>query len=192
MNKHYDVIVVGAVSMGIAAGYYLSRQGVKVLLVDAFNPPHTNASHHGDTRVIRHAYGEGREYVPLALRAQELWDELEKMSYLKIFSRVGALGFGPKGESPFIDEAIASAKEFDLSIELLSSKEISKRWPGIAIPENYEAFFEPNSGVLWSENCIRMYRELAKVHGADIVVNSPVEDIQTYEDSVTVVTKNRN
>lgn len=78
IKKDYDVIVVGAGSMGMAAGYYLAKEGVKTLLVDAFDPPHTNGSHHGDTRIIRHAYGEGREYVPFALRAQELWYELEK------------------------------------------------------------------------------------------------------------------
>lgn len=67
MTKHYDVIVVGAGSMGMAAGYYLARQGVKVLLVDAYDPPHDQGSHYGDTRIIRHAYGEGREYVFLCL-----------------------------------------------------------------------------------------------------------------------------
>ena len=64
--------------MGMAAGYFLAKQGVKTLLIDSHDPPHAQGSHHGDTRIIRHAYGEGREYVPLALRSQELWDELEK------------------------------------------------------------------------------------------------------------------
>src|SRR5690625_5791120 len=75
MTRHFKVIVVGAGSMGMAAGYYLARQGVKTLLIDAFDPPHDQGSHFGETRIIRHAYGEGREYVPLALRAQELWED---------------------------------------------------------------------------------------------------------------------
>jgi N-methyl-L-tryptophan oxidase len=76
-KKTYDVIIVGAGSMGMPAGYFLAREGFKTLLVDAFDPPHSSGSHHGDTRMIRHAYGEGKQYVPLVLRAQDLWHELE-------------------------------------------------------------------------------------------------------------------
>lgn len=190
MGKHFEVIVVGAGSMGMAAGYFLAKQGIKTLLIDAHDPPHAQGSHHGDTRIIRHAYGEGREYVPLALRSQELWDELEKMSHHKIFTRVGAMGFGPKGESPFIDEAIASGKEYNLEIDFLSGKEMNERWPGLTVPEDYIAFYEPNSGFLYSENCIRAYRELAEHHGAEFSVNNPVVDIEAFEDSVKVITKN--
>ncbi|NAP00789.1 FAD-dependent oxidoreductase, partial [Halomonas sp. MG34] len=50
---NYDVIVIGAGSMGMAAGYYLSKSGKKTLLLDSFNPPHNKGSHHGDTRIIR-------------------------------------------------------------------------------------------------------------------------------------------
>ena len=55
MSKHYEVIVVGAGSMGMAAGYFLAKEGVKTLLIDAYDPPHAQGSHHGDTRIIRHA-----------------------------------------------------------------------------------------------------------------------------------------
>jgi N-methyl-L-tryptophan oxidase len=48
----------------MATGYYLAKRGVKTLLIDAFDPPHSLGSHHGDTRMIRHAYGEGASYVP--------------------------------------------------------------------------------------------------------------------------------
>lgn len=190
MTKHYDVIVVGAGSMGMAAGYYLARQGVKVLLVDAYDPPHDQGSHYGDTRIIRHAYGEGREYVPLALRSQVLWDELEKMTYHKIFMQTGAIGFGLKGNAPFIDEAIASGKEYDLDVEHLTGAEVRERFPGLHVPDDYNAFYEPNSGFLFSENCIQAYRELAEFHGAELSVNNPVLDVKAYDDSVKVISKN--
>lgn len=34
MTKHYDVIIIGAGSMGMAAGYYLAKQDVQMLLID--------------------------------------------------------------------------------------------------------------------------------------------------------------
>lgn len=186
----YDVIIVGAGSMGMAAGYYLAKQGIKVLLVDAYDPPHTNGSHHGDTRIIRHAYGEGREYVPFALRAQELWDELEKETHRKIFTKTGVVAFGPKGESDFVAETIESASEHSLSVDLLEGEEIHKRWPGITVPENYNAVFEPNSGVLFSENCILAYRELAEAKGAKVLTYTAVEDFEISADVVKIYTAN--
>jgi len=189
MTRHFKVIVVGAGSMGMAAGYYLARQGVKTLLIDAFDPPHDQGSHFGETRIIRHAYGEGREYVPLALRAQELWDELEKKSHLKMFTQSGAMGFGPKGNAPFIDEAIASGKEHNLKVDYLSGAEMKERFPGLHVPDDYNAFYEPNSGFLYSENNIQAYRELAEFHGAELSVNNPVVDIEAFDDSVKVITE---
>ncbi|WP_085993350.1 N-methyl-L-tryptophan oxidase [Oceanobacillus senegalensis] len=189
MTKHYDVIVIGAGSMGMAAGYYLARQGVNVLLVDAFDPPHDQGSHYGETRIIRHAYGEGREYVPLALRSQVLWNELEKKTHHKIFMQSGAIGFGQKGNAPFIDEAIESAKEYNLNVERLNGAELKDRFPGLTVPDDYDAFYEPDSGFLFSENCIQAYRELAEFHGAELSMNDPVQTIEAYDHSVKVITK---
>ena len=68
----YDLIIIGSGSVGSAAGYYATQAGLNVLMIDAHLPPHSEGSHHGDTRLMRHAYGEGERYVPLVLRAQTL------------------------------------------------------------------------------------------------------------------------
>ncbi|SOC41484.1 N-methyl-L-tryptophan oxidase [Ureibacillus acetophenoni] len=182
------MIVVGAGSMGMAAGYFLSKQGIKTLLVDAFDPPHTKGSHHGETRIIRHAYGEGREYVPFALRGQELWYELEKKTHHKIFTQTGVLVYGPKGESDFVAETMEAAKVHSLTVDLLEGEGLNERWPGITVPDNFNAIYEPNSGVLFSENCIRAYRELAEANGAQVLTNTAVEDFEVTEDLVTIHT----
>ncbi|QCS54880.1 FAD-dependent oxidoreductase [Priestia flexa] len=119
----YDVIVVGAGSMGMAAGYFLAKKGQRVLLIDAFDPPHTSGSHHGETRIIRYAYGEGEEYVPLALRAKELWEELEKESGRSFFLKTGVLSVGEETSS-FIQTVISSAKIYSLPLEVLNAVEI--------------------------------------------------------------------
>lgn len=93
---NYDVIVIGAGSMGMAAGYFLSSSGKKVLLLDSFQPPHNKGSHHGETRIIRYAYGEGEEYVPFVLKSQELWNDLERVTKRQLFINTGVLN-GAKG-----------------------------------------------------------------------------------------------
>ncbi|MCM3653809.1 N-methyl-L-tryptophan oxidase [Metabacillus litoralis] len=188
--KHFDVIIVGAGSIGMAAGYYLAKNNVKTLLIDAFDPPHVYGSHHGDTRIIRYAYGEGREYVPLALRSQELWYELEQQVNEKLFEQTGVLCFGPVG-SKFVDETIASAKEFSLPFEVLSGKDIKAKWRGIEIPDDYLGCYEPTSGVLYSEEIVRAYRKLALDSGATLLTNTPVTNIEMKEDGAIVSAKDQ-
>ncbi|RUL48816.1 N-methyl-L-tryptophan oxidase [Lysinibacillus antri] len=184
---NYDVIVVGAGSMGMAAGYYLSLTGKKVLLLDSHNPPHDKGSHHGETRIIRHAYGEGEEYVPLALKAQELWYELEKETGKQFFLKTGVLNVG-KESSSFIKNIISSSKRFSLPIEIMSAEDIKERWPGIKVPSDYIGCYEPTSGVLRCEECIDAYRELAIVNGVTILTNSRVTSITAKAGSVKVST----
>lgn len=185
--EKFDVIVVGAGSVGMAAGYELAKKGVRTLLIDAFDPPHTMGSHHGDTRIIRHAYGEGVQYVPLALRAQELWEELSGLSGKTLFARTGVLGAGPLG-SPFLAEMQVSAKQFSLPLEVMSAEEINRRWDGMNLPDNFYGCYETNAGVLYSERCITAYRELATSLGAVLLTHTRVTDVQVETDHVTVTT----
>lgn len=185
---HYDVIVVGAGSMGMAAGYFLAKSGKRTLLIDSFNPPHNKGSHHGETRIIRHAYGEGVEYVPLALKAQELWKDLEKKTGKQLFIQTGVLNAGLK-DTDFTQNIISSSKAYSLPLEVLNSSEVNKRWPGITLPNMYVGCFEPTSGVLKCVECIEAYRELAERNGATILTNSKVKELSVHDKRVTVKTE---
>lgn len=188
MNNHYEVIVVGAGAMGMAAGYYLSQKGVRTLMIDAFDPPHENGSHSGDTRIIRHACGEGPEYAPLGLRSQELWDELQGKTSESLFRKTGVLTFGKKG-SEFVEQAVTSGRRYDMNIEALSADEIMGRWPGITLPEDNIGCYEPDAGVLFAGNCIRAFRRLALENGAELMTDSPVTSIDVETDSVRISTR---
>ncbi len=181
----YDVVVVGAGSMGMATGYFLAKQGKKVLLLDAFDPPHSSASHHGETRIIRHAYGEGEEYVPLALKAQKLWEELEKETGRSLFLKTGVLNVGEE-TSPFISMLIASAKKHQLPIEIFTADEANSRFKGLNLPQEYIACFESTSGVLKCEDCIQAYRDLAIENGATLLTHHKVTDVVLNDDVITV------
>ena len=141
----YDLIIIGSGSVGSAAGYYATQAGLKVLMIDSHLPPHAEGSHHGDTRLIRHAYGEGERYVPLVLRAQTLWDELAKQTEDRIFERTGVINLGP-AHSAFLAGVERSAKAFNLDVEKLDATGITARWPEITVPDDYIGLFEAHSG----------------------------------------------
>ena len=68
-----DVIVIGLGGMGSAAAAHLAARGQRVLGLERFGPAHDRGSSHGGSRIIRQSYFEDPAYVPLLLRAYELW-----------------------------------------------------------------------------------------------------------------------
>lgn len=183
----YDLIIIGSGSVGAAAGYYASQAGLSVLMTDAHLPPHTQGSHHGDTRLIRHAYGEGEKYVPLVLRAQALWDELADVSGEAIFQRTGVINLGP-ASSTFLARVAASARQFSLDVEQLSAADIMRRWPEIRVPDDYIGLFESASGVLKSELAVKTWIQLAKEAGCAQLFNCPVTAIHDDDEGVAIET----
>ena len=74
----YDVVVIGTGGIGSAALYHLASRGLDAIGLDRFPGGHDRGSSHGQTRIIRQAYFEHPNYVPLLTRAYELWDDLEQ------------------------------------------------------------------------------------------------------------------
>ncbi|WP_405169608.1 N-methyl-L-tryptophan oxidase [Paenibacillus sp. FSL H3-0286] len=188
-HNSYDVIIVGAGSMGMSAGYYLAKRGVKTLLIDAFDPPHTQGSHHGETRLIRHAYSGDPAYINLALRADHLWQEAEQLSGIELLVRSGVLNLADSAVYSFSGR-LAEAKKRKVQVQHLDAGEIRRRWPGLNIPETFAAMYEPDAGYLYSERCISAYSQLALGQGAELLTNTSVVNITARESSVTVHTTN--
>jgi len=175
--------------MGMSAGYYLAKRGVKTLLIDAFDPPHTQGSHHGETRLIRHAYSGDPAYINLALRADHLWQEAEQLSGIELLVRSGVLNLADSAVYSFSGR-LAEAKKRKVQVQHLDAGEIRRRWPGLNIPETFAAMYEPDAGYLYSERCISAYRQLALGQGAELLTNTSVVNITARESSVTVHTTN--
>ena len=116
MSNHFDAIVVGLGAMGSAAVYQLAKRGIKVLGLDRSSPPHADGSSHGESRIIRQAIGEGEAYVPLVLRAYELWREIERETGQDLLAITGGLTLESQkseavmhGRRDFLDQAIRCA-----------------------------------------------------------------------------------
>jgi len=168
----FDVIVVGAGGLGSAVLYHLARAGATVLGLDRFAPPHDRGSSHGGTRIYRQAYYEAPEYVPLAVRALELWRALERDSGTTLFAKTGGLTIGAE-DSELVSGALRSAKLHGISHETLTASEASGRFPAFRPPENAIAVFEPTAGVLFPEACVSAHLTLARALGAAVIAGEP-------------------
>src|SRR5947207_12101696 len=94
MQDRFDVIVVGVGAMGASTCWELARRGVRVLGLEQFDIPNTRGSSHGFSRMIRTAYYEHPDYVPLLKRSYELWRELEQQTSAHVLHITGGLYIG--------------------------------------------------------------------------------------------------
>jgi monomeric sarcosine oxidase len=158
--------------MGTAAAWALAKRGVKTLVLEQFAHVHDLGSHGGETRIIRHAYAESPEYVPLVLEADRLWQELEAVSGRQILVRSGSIELAAAGHTHARD-ARASAEEHDLPFEWLSPVEVSARWPAFRVPADWEALYSPGGGFLLTEPALRSMAAAASDLGATFLAETP-------------------
>jgi len=167
MSKNFDVIVLGVGSMGSATCYNLAVSGVSVLGLEQFEIPHDQGSHAGQSRIIRKAYFEHPDYVPLLQRAYENWHAIENKTGSQVFFPTGLLYAG-KSTDILIKGVRESAAKYKINIESLSKSETTSRYPQFRIPEEYEVLFEPDAGFITPERAISLFVEQAKSLGAQI------------------------
>jgi len=171
----YDVIVIGLGAMGSAAAYHLARRGARVLGLDAHAPGHTLGSSHGESRIIRLSYYEHPDYVPLLLRAYELWDILQQEAEVELLRMTGGLYVGPLSGS-LVAGSLRSAQEHRLPVEVLDAPEIVRRFPVLRPRVDDFAVYEPRAGVLFCERCIEAHLRLAAAAGARLRHEEPVHE----------------
>lgn len=171
--EHYDAIVLGAGGIGSAAIYHLAARGARVLGIDRFHPPHDRGSSHGQSRVIRQAYFEHPDYVPLLLESYHEWHELEARTNRKLFHQIGLIQAGP-ADGAVVPGVLRAAAEHDLTVEQLTARQIERRWPGLKLPDGLSGVFEPKAGYLLVEDCVRAHLDAAKTLGARLCTDTEV------------------
>lgn len=186
----YDVIVIGLGAMGSSAAYHLARRGLRVLGVEQFTAAHALGSSHGASRIVRKAYFERPDYVPLLARTYELWDELAAKSGTELFTRCGALMIG-RPESDVVVGTLASAQRWSLPHELLGSDQLRERFPQFSLPEDQVAVFEADAGYVRPELAILTNIRLATDAGAELWFDTVVESVDSDENGVRVVAGGR-
>ncbi|EAY30833.1 N-methyl-L-tryptophan oxidase [Microscilla marina] len=183
----YDAIVIGVGAMGAAATYYLANQGAQVLALEQYDIVHPHGSHFGQSRLIRKAYAEHPDYVPLLERAYTNWTSLEQATQQKLYHEVGLAYLGTP-EAQFIKDVKASAQQYDIPLETYLSEVAQKRFPQFKLLPNQEAVWEPNAGYITPERTLTVLTQAAQQQGADIRTREIVFNWQLKEGKVKVST----
>ena len=184
----YDCIVLGVGGIGSAALYCAAKKGWSVLGIDRFGAAHNMGSSHGRTRMIRTAYFEHPNYVPLARKSWQEWEALQAADSVELIQKTGVLQVGdPSGH--VIQGVVASSREHDIAIEEMSVDDAMRRFPALRLPVGAHAVFENQAGFLRVENCVAQFIKLAQQASAELLTNTLAESVIVNSDqTITVVT----
>ncbi|HJZ75406.1 MAG TPA: N-methyl-L-tryptophan oxidase [Vicinamibacterales bacterium] len=183
----YDAIVLGVGGMGSAAVYHLARRGARVLGIERFGIPHDRGSSHGISRIIRLAYWEHPDYVPLVRRAYDLWGELEQTVSERLLIVTGSIDGGlPDGRT--IRGSLSACRTHGLEHDVLDAAALSGRFPGYRLPDDHVAVFQPEGGFLLAERCTAAHARAARAAGADVHVEERAIAWTAAGDGVQVTT----
>lgn len=194
-TPEFDVVVVGLGAMGAATLYQLAKRGIKVAGIDRFAPPHDQGSSHGDTRITRQAVGEGAAYVPLAIRSQQIWRELETELDVPLFEQCGVLVMTastdpqrPADARDFTDNSIDLARRYGIEHEVLDAADIRQRFPQFApLADSARGYFEPGGGFVRPERCIDAQLTRARQLGATLISGQTVLELKPGAEGVEII-----
>lgn len=195
MQQRCKVAVLGLGAMGAATAYQLAKAGVDVIGIDRYDPPHTQGSSHGDTRITRLSAGEGPQYLPLVRSSQRIWRELEALSGESLFEQCGVLvmtsspSYDPADVNDFTHQTIALARTYGVKHEVLTAATIRERYPQFSpVLDSAIGYFEPEGGFVRPERCIAVQLKLARQHGARLLTHETVTQLQAHGDQVRITT----
>jgi sarcosine oxidase len=188
-RTNFDVIVLGVGSMGASTCYHLAERGLKVLGIEQFDIPHERGSHTGQSRIIRKAYGESTDYVPLLTRAYENWKNLESETGVQVYYRTGLVYFGSEDDA-FLTSVKYASRQYNVPVQIMSKEECNRKYPQFSLPRHFQRLEEPEAGFIIPERAIQLYAEEARLKGAVIRTR---EEVLTWNretsGSIKVITK---
>jgi monomeric sarcosine oxidase len=181
----FDTLIIGAGIAGSSAAYTLS-QNERVLVLEQFPFLHDQGSSHGGSRIFRHAYGDTR-YVDLAVRAQQLWHELEADTGERLLYPTGGLDFGP-ADNPELVAIEQALTQVGRPFEKLTAHEVNERFPAFHLSTDAAAIYQPDAGILAATRCVNALLRASAARGAVLRGSEAVRAIDYLQDRVRVST----
>lgn len=185
MAEIWDTVVVGCGSHGSAAFFHIAKRGQRVLGLEKFeNAGHSSGSGHGESRIIRLAYFEHPNYVPLLHESYALWEQLEKETHKQLFTKTGGIDAGLP-DSTLVTGSLLACTTHNLEHQLLTSAQVHAKFPGITLPEGYVAVYQKDAGILAPELCTATHCEMGVKKGGVIRFGESVSTLRKYSGSTS-------
>ena len=189
--RAFRYAVVGGGGIGSAAAYWLSRvAGADVVCLEQWELGHRSGASEDHSRIIRLGYHASR-YTALTRSAYAAWRVVEDESGVPLVHRTGALNIARPGTEGgrILDAYVEAMIEHDIPYERLNADELMRRWPQFRVPEDHEALFQADGGILDIRKAGAVHVALARARGATVLANAGVTAMQPTGEGVELATE---
>ena len=183
-DEVYDLAIIGLGAVGTFALDAAAQRGLKTVGIDQYVPPHAQGSTHGETRLIREAYGEGQTYIPLLRRSLEIWRQIDSDFGGDVFFETGVQYLGPANHSSMLDTRSA-AGAYDILLTDYSQHPLGA--PSLfQTPDDWDHFYEHKAGYLKVENVILKLLQRAQTKSASVMTGTKFEALESRNSKFTI------
>jgi sarcosine oxidase len=119
----------------------------------------------------------------MALRAQELWRELEDASRVRLLMPTGGLDIGPGAE-----RCAEAMQACGVPSEWLSAREAEERFPGVSLSDVDRVLFQADSGACLADRTVATQVEMAADAGVRVWEQTPVTAVRPRGEAVLLET----
>lgn len=179
------VAVVGVGAMGSMSLWQLARRGYKVTGFDRMGVPHDTSAHGAESRILRLAYKEGAEYIPLLKRSLALWHELQSASDRQFHYPIGCLYIGERG-AEWLNGTLEGARQHQVHHEVLDEQALRARFPQHRLNGGEFALLDLDGGLLRPELAVRAAVKAALAAGAKLHQGCEVTRIHPHGNGVDI------
>jgi len=187
MKQNYDVIIIGAGSVGVPTALALAKNNIEVLVIDelASVGQGNNKKAIGGIRATHSDYGK----IKIGQRSLEIFSNWEKEYGDDIGWQQNGYSYPAYTEKDekMLKDLMKIQRSFGLNIEWLSPEKYNKLVPGINMESLRGSTFSPEDGSASPLLAINSFYFKSKELGADYHFGEKVLDIATQNEKVVGV-----
>jgi sarcosine oxidase subunit beta len=187
MNNKFDVVIIGAGSVGGPLSYFLAKKGFKTLVIDEKASPGqgSNKAAIGGIRATHSSPGK----ILVGLKSLEIFRNWEKETGDDIEYYEGGYAFVTYREEDknSLKELVKYQRQFGLEIDFYEKEEILNIIPGLNPEGLLGGTYSPRDGSASPLLAIESFYKHAKKHGAIFKFREKVTGFETDKEKITAV-----
>ena len=184
-TERRTAVVVGAGAMGAAAARVLAERGWGVTLLEQHAIGHDLGGSGHDTRSFRLSHSDAAD-VRIAVRAHELWNDLERRGGQTLLGRNGLLQRGS-----VVPPMAAALREAGVAYDELNHRDVSRIFPEMRPQPDAPAIFQRDGAVIFAKRSIELQVRLACAAGAVVHEGEKCIALAPQGDGVRAFTRRR-
>ncbi|MFA6617987.1 MAG: FAD-binding oxidoreductase [Candidatus Neomarinimicrobiota bacterium] len=190
--KNYDILVIGAGSIGLATAYEFAKRGLKVAVIDKEASPGQgeNKSAIGGIRATH----SDPSKIAISLKSIELVSSMQKKHGYNVQWKQGGY-FYPvytKADEITLKELLKIQHQLEVNISWISPKETETLIPGINTKNLRGGTYSPGDGSASPMMLADAYYQLSRKAGAEYFFRESVVDMKCDRTKINKVVTNKN